>query len=102
MKAYIANGNDGYEVFLDKEVWKEPCQTEAELDNLPNLKFVMIDKLQDYNKSGKALRVVPEGRILNLEKFSVPKSSSRKLLYLFLYLICFKSDISLSLITIEL
>ena len=90
MKAYIANGNDGYEVFLDKEVWKEPCQTEAELNNLPNLKFVMIDKLQDYKKSGKALHVVPDGRILNLEKFSVPNSSSRKLFYLFLYLIFFK------------
>ena len=66
-------------MFTSDQVWKEPCSTDEELNNLPNLKFVMIDKLQEFNKNGKSLHIVPDGRISNLERFSIPSSSSRQL-----------------------
>ena len=75
-KAYIANGNDGYNIFNTAEVSAEPCATEDELDNLPVLKFVMIETLKRMNAQKKALRLECQGRIRNLERYTKPSTSS--------------------------
>ena len=45
-KAYIANGKDGFEMFNDPSVEKQPCSCEEELDNLPVLKYSIVERLK--------------------------------------------------------
>lgn len=45
-KAYIANGKDGYDMFNLSEVKKQPCSEEKDLDNLPVLKYAIIEELK--------------------------------------------------------
>ena len=33
-------------MFNDPLVWKQPCSTEKDVDNLPVLKYAIIDKLK--------------------------------------------------------
>ena len=75
-KAYIANGNDGYSTFKTAEVCAEPCTTDDELDNLPVLKFVIIERLKRMNEQKKALQLECQGRIRNLERYAKPSTSS--------------------------
>ena len=45
-KAYIANGKDGFEMFNDPAVRKQPCSNEKDLDNLPVLKYAIVEQLK--------------------------------------------------------
>jgi len=65
-------------MFNDPLVWKQPCSTEKDVDNLPVLKYAIIDKLKEMNANGEKFDSKTERRILNLEKFShlSPASSS--------------------------
>ena len=37
---------DGFDMFNDPLVWKQPCASEKDVDNLPVLKYAIIDKLK--------------------------------------------------------
>ena len=50
-KAYIANGKDGFEMFNDPSVEKQPCSCEEELDNLPVLKYSIVERLKGTRKT---------------------------------------------------
>ena len=66
-------------VFNYSEVEKVPCATQGDLDNLPILKYVFIEKLKQICDENKTLDIVCHGRIANLERFRRPnmmKSSS--------------------------
>ena len=45
-KAYIANGKDGYEMFNHPTVRKQACSNEKDLDNLPVLKYAIVEQLK--------------------------------------------------------
>jgi len=74
-KAYIANGNDGYDVFNSEEVTRQLCSTDEELTELPILKYVMMDTFKQMTNQGQCLMPTNQGRIINLEKFARPATS---------------------------
>jgi len=69
-KVYVAHGKDGFDMFNDPLVWKQPCASEKDVDNLPVLKYAIIDKLKEMNANGEKFDSKTDRRILNLEKFS--------------------------------
>ena len=43
---FVETVKDGFDMFNDPLVWKQPCATEKDVDNLPVLKYAIIDKLK--------------------------------------------------------
>jgi 2',3'-cyclic-nucleotide 2'-phosphodiesterase (5'-nucleotidase family) len=75
-KAFVANGKDGFECFVGKDVEKQPCATEAELDNLPVLRHDIIQTLKDMHASGQTFDFTVNDRIINLESQITPSTSA--------------------------
>lgn len=75
-KAFVANGKDGFECFMGKDVDKQPCATEAELDNLPVLRHDIIQTLKDMHASGQTFDLTVKDRIINLESQITPSTSA--------------------------
>ena len=48
-------------MFNDPLVWKQPCASEKDVDNLPVLKYAIIDKLKG-KKEGQYKSQVQSGR----------------------------------------
>ena len=69
-KVYIAQGNDGFSVFNEPTVSKQPMETDEDIEKLPILKDEISKRLEKIDSNGENLNAGVEGRIQKIESIN--------------------------------